>query len=313
LPLATFLQAPTVAELADVLRKKNWKPSWSSLVPIRAGGSKPPLFLMHSHGGNVLEYYPLAESLEADQPVYALQARGLDGHIIKDQSFEDMVQAHLAEMRSLQPEGPYFLGGYCLGGLLALEAARQLTALGEEVGLVALIQTMNPAYARFNPDLTLWHRAWYRATKRIDLELAYLHHRGGNHILERCRRTWDIAVAKTAITFDDWMDHGQGHGVRRGTSMAHTLELLAIEHEQARTRYELRPYNGTVLLFRASRQISGLMADSNLGWKDVLTGKLAVCEVPGHQETMLLEPNVSYLAKELTAHLHAAQHSSVSR
>jgi amino acid adenylation domain-containing protein len=310
LPLATFLQTPTIAELADVLRKKDWKPSWSSLVPLHAGGSKPPLFLMHSHGGNVLEYYPLAESMEADQPVYALQARGLDGHIVKDQSFEDMVEAHLTELRSLQPEGPYFLGGYCLGGLLALEAARQLRTLGEEVGLVVLIQTINPTYARFSPDLTLLHRAWYRATKRIDLELAYLHHRGGSHILERCRRTWDIALAKTAITFDNWRDEGNGR--RRATSMAHTLELLAIEHERARRRYELRPYNGSVLLFRASRQISGLMADSDLGWKDVLTGELAVREVPGHQETMLLEPNVSYLAKELTAQLHAVQHIPVA-
>ncbi len=307
LPLATFLQAPTIADLAEVLRKKDWKPSWSSLIPLRAGGSKPPFFLMHSHGGNVLEYYPLAESMEADQPVYALQARGLDGLIIKDQSIEVMVEAHLRELRSLQPEGPYFLGGYCLGGLLALEAARQLMVAGEEVGLVVLIQTINPTYARFRPDLAIWQRAWYRASKRIDLELAYLRYRGGNHILERGRRTRDVALARTAIAYDNW--RGDGHGRRTRTSVAHTLELLAIEHERARARYELRPYNGPVLLFRASRQIGGLLADSNLGWKDVLTGELTVCEVPGHQETMLLEPNVSFLAKELSIQLSAVQHS----
>jgi amino acid adenylation domain-containing protein len=310
LPLATFLQAPTIADLADVLRKEDWKPSWSSLVPIRAGGSKPPLFLMHSHGGNVLEYYPLAERLEADQPVYALQARGLDGHIIKDQSFEEMVASHLDELRSLQPEGPYFLGGYCLGGLLALEAARQLSELGQEVALVVLIQTINPTYARFNPDLTIFQRGWYRATKRIDLELAYLRHRGANHILERFRRTRDIALARTAITLDNLMSNG--HGSRKTTSMAHTLEVLAIEHDRARTRYVMRPYNGPVVLFRARRQLSGLMADSNLGWKEVLHGTLEVCDVPGHQETMLLEPNVSCLAKELTNQLRAAQQNSVT-
>jgi amino acid adenylation domain-containing protein len=98
LPLAIFLQAPTIADLANKLRKEDWKPSWSSLVPIRPGGSKPPLFLMHSHGGNVLEYYPLAEHMEADQPVYALQAHGLDGHIIQERSFEEMVDAHLVEL-----------------------------------------------------------------------------------------------------------------------------------------------------------------------------------------------------------------------
>jgi acyl carrier protein len=189
LPLATFLQAPTIGDLADVLRKEDWKPSWSSLVPIRAGGSKPPLFLMHSHGGNVLEYYPLAERLDADQPVYALQARGLDGHIIKDQSFEEMVEAYVAELRSLQPEGPYFLGGYCLGGLLALEAARQLSALGEEVALVVLIQTINPAYARFRPGLSA------TAARLVSCDEAHRPRVGisslsrGNHIVERGIRT----------------------------------------------------------------------------------------------------------------------------
>ncbi|MGO9087691.1 MAG: non-ribosomal peptide synthetase [Candidatus Sulfotelmatobacter sp.] len=310
LPLATFLQAPTIAHLADVLRKEDWKPSWSSLTPIRAGGAKPPLFLMHSHGGNVLEYYPLAKYLDADQPVYALQARGLDGHIRKDQSFEEMAEAHLAELRSLQPEGPYFLGGYCLGGLLALEAAHQLSIVGEEVALVVLIQSINPTYARFRPDLTIFQRGWYRTTKRIDLELEYLRHRGANHILERCRRTWDIALARTAITLDNRT--GNGHSQRKPRSMAYTLEMLAIEHDRARVRYVPRPYNGPVCLFRASKQLSGLMTDSTLGWKDVLNGDLKIFEVPGHQETMLSEPNVLCLAEKLTAQLHAVQQSPVS-
>jgi thioesterase domain-containing protein len=253
----------------------------------------------------VLEYYPLAQYLEADQPVYALQARGLDGHISKDQSVEDMARAHVAELRSLQPEGPYFLGGYCLGGLFALEAAQQLSAVGEEVALVILIQSINPTYARFRPDLTMFQRGWYRTTKRIDLELEHLHHRGTNHILERCRRTWDIAVARTAITFDNLIGNGHTQGKRR--SMAYTLELLAIEHDKARIRYVPRRYNGPVVLLRANKQLSGLMTDSTLGWKDVLNSNLEIREVPGHQETMLQEPNVSYLAKELTAQLHAAQ------
>ena len=310
LPLATFLQAPTVADLADVLRREDWKPSWSSLTPIRPGGSKPPLFLMHSHGGNVLEYYPLAKCLDADQPVYALQARGLDGNILKDQSFEAMVAAYLAELRSLQPEGPYFLGGYCLGGLLAFEAAQQLSAAGEEVALVVLIQTMNPTYARFSPNLTVFQRGWYRITKRVYLELEYLRQKGTNHIFERCRRTWDIARARTAIAFDNSM--GNGHGQQKRRSMAYTLEMLAIEHEKARLRYVARSYGGPVLLFRASKQLSGLMTDYTLGWKELLNGNLEICEVPGHQETMLSEPNVSRLAEKLTAHLHATQDTGIT-
>ena len=149
MPLATLLQAPTVGGLAEVLRKENWKPSWSSLVPLQPGGSKPPIFLIHSHGGNVLEYYPLANALGKDQPVYALQARGLDGNIVKNESLEEIATAYLKEIRSLQPDGPYILGGFCFGGLVALEAAQQLQAAGQKVALVVMIQTTHPRAQAF--------------------------------------------------------------------------------------------------------------------------------------------------------------------
>jgi len=305
LPLATLIQAPTIGDLADVLRKENWKPSWSALVPIRPGGSKPPLFLMHSHGGNVLEYYPLANLLEADQPVYALQARGLDGRIEKDPSLEKMAAAYLEELRILQPEGPYFLGGFCFGGLMALEAAQQLCAAGEEVALVVMIQTMHPASAFFKPNTSLFHRWWYRAAKRIDLERENLSHRGEVHLRERFRRSWDVARARTAIAFDNVM--GNRQIPRTNLSMPYILESLGIEHDKAFEKYVPRPYIGDVVLFRASKQLPGLAADLHLGWKDVLNGHLDVCEVPGHQQSMLIAPNVSRLAEELAARLQAVQ------
>ena len=154
LPLATLLQSPTVADLPTCCACPEKSPSWSSLVPIKAGGSRPPLFLMHSHGGNVLEYYPLANLLDPDQPVYGVQALGLDGRIQKNQSIEKITAIYLQEIRTLQPRGPYLLGGFCFGGLLALEAARQLTAAGEDVSAVVLLQTMHPAAARFESNTT---------------------------------------------------------------------------------------------------------------------------------------------------------------
>lgn len=74
------------------------------------------MFLFHSHGGNVLEYYPLVDLLDVDQPVYALHAKGLDGRILRDRSLEEMVSGYIEEIRSLQPEGPYYVGGFCFGG-----------------------------------------------------------------------------------------------------------------------------------------------------------------------------------------------------
>ena len=305
LPLATLLQAPTIAGLAELLRKEHWTPSWSSLVPLRPGGSRPPLVLMHAHGGNVLEYYPLVSRLESDQPVYAFQARGLDGRIVKNSSLEAMASAYVGELRRLQPAGPYFLGGFCFGGYLALEAAQQLTAAKQEVALVILIQSMHPDAFHFKPTTNLLQRIWYRTTKRINLELENLSNRGKGYLVERSRRAWDVARARTAIAFDNIFGRKAANPSR--LPMWYILEALAIEHGQALQKYVFRPYDGEVVLFRARKQLFGLSSDEYLGWQRVLHGKLDVCEVPGHQQTILSEPNVSHLAKELTSRLKAAQ------
>src|SRR6202158_4561706 len=199
LPLATLLEAPTIAELSKILRKENWVPSWSSLVPMRQGGSKPTLYLIHAHGGNVLEYQPLVNAMEADQPVFAFQARGLDCHITKNQTLEEMAAHYIEELRNFQPQGPYYLGGFCLGGMLALEAAQQLKAAGKEVALLVKIQSMHPAAYEFRPGTWVVRRFCSRLTRRINLERENLSHAGEGYIWERCLRAWDMFVARTRI------------------------------------------------------------------------------------------------------------------
>jgi amino acid adenylation domain-containing protein len=304
LPLATLLQAPTIAELSEVLRKENWKPSWNALVPIQPGGSKPPLFLVHSHGGNVLEYYPLASHLGEDQPVYALQARGLDGNIIADQSLEEMATIYIEELRSLQPTGPYFLGGFCFGGLLALEAAQQLIAAGEAVALVAMIQTTHPDSSQALSKTMFLRRWWRKGVKRFDLEWENMGHQGKGYLIERFRRSWDILRARTEIKFDRILGRDEVKPAKM--SMPRVLELLGAKHDKAFDRYHARPYAGNVVLFRATKQLPELAGDAYLGWKTVLPNML-VCEVIGHQQNILGEPKVKRLAQELAVYLHAAQ------
>ena len=301
LSLATLLQAPTIGDLASVLRKEQWTPSWSSLVPIRAGGSRPPLFLFHSHGGNVLEYYPLVDQLGVDQPVYAIQAIGLDGRILRNRSLEDMVSGYIDEIRSLQPEGPYFVGGFCFGGLAALEAAQQLSANGEEVAFVAMIQTTHPALTGFPSGMSRILRWWYGAKKRFDLERENFSYRGFSYLQERIRRNVDIGLARTAIAVDNLCGRNQQNLTSR--SVAYILEVLGIEHDRAYERYVPCSYAGDVVLFRSEIQLPGLMADRSLGWQDTLGAKLEICNVPGHQQNALIKPHVSRLAKELRARL----------
>jgi amino acid adenylation domain-containing protein len=305
LPLATLLQMPTVGDLASVLRKEQWVPSWSSLVPIRPGGSRPPLFLFHSHGGNVLEYYPLVDLLDSDQPVYALQAKGLDGSILKNRSLEEMVTGYLEEIRTLQPQGPYYIGGFCFGGLSALEAANQLSTCGEEVALVAMIQTVHPGLTTSLSNISGFPAWWDRVKKRWDLERENVANRGFSHIQDRMRRSFDTLTARSAIASDNLIGNNrQSHSSR---SMAYILEMLSIEHDKAYDRYQPKAYQGNAVLFRTEKQLSGLTAHRSLGWEELLGGKLEICNVPGHQQNVLADPNVSRLAEELMARLNSAQ------
>jgi thioesterase domain-containing protein/acyl carrier protein len=162
LPLATLFQAATVREIANLMRQEHWLAPWQALVAIQPKGSKPPIFYMHPGGGNVLVYRDLALNLGPEQPVYGLQARGLDGKISLHTPIEDKAAHFLAQIRTVQPEGPYFLAGLSHGGSIAWEMAQQLHAQGEKVALLALFDTLYPGYPQLLPpiprllDLLCW-------------------------------------------------------------------------------------------------------------------------------------------------------------
>ena len=147
-PLATLFQAPTIQTLAEVLSTSGWSPPWRSLVAIQPGDEKLPLFLIPGVGGNVLTFAQVARLLGPDQPVYGLQARGLDGRETPFSSIEDMASDYVSEMRSIQPKGPYQLGGACWGGSVAFEMAKQLIAANEQVSLLTLIDPSWPGPSR---------------------------------------------------------------------------------------------------------------------------------------------------------------------
>src|SRR5207249_8294245 len=165
LPLAMLFQAPTVKQLARVLRDEGWQADWSWLVLIQ-GGQRQPFFCVHAAGGNVLEYRDLARLLGPDQPFYGLQAKGLDGKSEPHTTIKEMASHYIREMRELQPEGPYLIGGRSSGGTIAFEMACQLSAAGQEVGLLALLDTYPAGYFKLLPGSgTLGQRASRYAKK----------------------------------------------------------------------------------------------------------------------------------------------------
>jgi aspartate racemase len=138
LPLSTLFQAPTIAQLAQLLSLDGVAQSWSSLVKIQPNGSNPPFFCVHEADGHVLCYRELANHLGPEQPFYGLQPQHVDGKWSFHSWIEDMASCYIQELLIVQPEGPYFLGGLCAGGIIAFEMAQQLQAQGQEVALLAL-------------------------------------------------------------------------------------------------------------------------------------------------------------------------------
>ena len=148
LPLATLFQAPTIAGLADVLTRANWTPPWQSLVAIQPSGSATPIFMVPGVGGNVLVFAKLAKLMGSEQPIYGLQARGLDGNEPPFTSVPEMAAHYVHAIRQVQPEGPYLMAGVCTGGLIVYEMAQQLATEGN-TATIFMLDTWHPeTYAR---------------------------------------------------------------------------------------------------------------------------------------------------------------------
>src|SRR6185369_12996311 len=143
-PLALLFQSPTVESLARSLQQQSEPPKWQTLVELQPGASTRPLFLVHPVGGNVLCYAQLVRQLGPSQAVYAFQAQGLDGETTPHEQIETMATQYLEAMLEVQPEGPYLLGGWSMGGAVAFEMAQQLRMRGERVAMLALLDSYVP-------------------------------------------------------------------------------------------------------------------------------------------------------------------------
>jgi amino acid adenylation domain-containing protein len=300
LPLATIIDAPTVEKLARILAKGEWSAFWSPLVAIQPEGSEPPFFCVHGHRGNVIGFHNLARYLGMEQPFYGLQAQGLDGKPVSDRRIPDMATNYVKEIRTVQPEGPYFLGGWCMGGLLAFEMAHLLQEKGEKVALVAMIDCNHPNNPEFLPNSTLLRRLIYSVIGRIDYEISFLRALGTkgklSYISTKIKTVMTVTQVKIEKVIESFL-------VKFHLSIPHSwaykLNALHEAHVKAIVSYEPRPYQGRVAIFRASKQPLGIYPDPTLGWSELIRGELELHEIAGHYLNIFLEPSVQVLAKKL--------------
>jgi acyl-CoA synthetase (AMP-forming)/AMP-acid ligase II/thioesterase domain-containing protein/NAD(P)-dependent dehydrogenase (short-subunit alcohol dehydrogenase family)/acyl carrier protein len=151
LPLATLFNAQTIEQLAQLLNESTESTLWSSLVAIQPNGSKPPLYCIHGAGGNILMYRQLIDYLGADQPLYGLQPKGLDGNETPIDRIQEMAELYVQQICDSQPKGPYYLIGLSVGGTIAFEMAQLLHRQGQKVAFLGLIDTLGPGYPKLLP------------------------------------------------------------------------------------------------------------------------------------------------------------------
>jgi thioesterase domain-containing protein/acyl carrier protein len=303
LPLATLFQAPTIRLLAQVLREEGWTAPWSSLVLLQNGGNRRPFFCVHAAGGNVLEYHELARLLGPDQPFYGLQAQGLDGKQPPHTTIKDMAAHYVKELREVQSEGPYFIGGRSSGGTIAFEMACQLRANGEQVALLALLDSYPAGYFKLLPGSgSYWQRA-QRQLRKIQSHSQNLQQLTATAKLRYVFGKLKYAPAKTKHKI-----YRRAYKIyqRIGRPLPGVLKNIEEINFAAVKDYVPQVYPGRASLFLASDDLTAAY-DVEVGWQGLVAGGLEKVRISGNHLDIVKEPHVRTLAEKLRACLDRAQ------
>jgi thioesterase domain-containing protein len=256
---------------------------WRALVTVQRGGDRLPFFCVHGAGGNVLNFHDLSRGMNRAQPFYGLQASGVDGVSRPHATIGEMARAYLAEVRERQPHGPYLLGGYSAGGIVAFEMARLLTGAGDRVGLLALLDTRHPRAPIQRMDL---------ATR-----LARFRDEGVGYVFDAFRRRRDDAQRKKDLREID-------RRLARGETVPFELRNahLVQNFRSAAAAYCPAPWPGRATLFRAE-EIPYIYraAGPAYGWDLDVLGGVEIVAMPGDHRTLLLGRNAEPLGRALDA------------
>ena len=342
IPTAALFQTQSLQELAQVVDRASERPSlvapggsdrfargrrasnWDSLVPLKADGSKEPVFLVHDADGETVLYLNLARHLDADRPVYGLRPYSKASAPILHTRIPEMAAYYVEKMRAIQPQGPYCVGGLCAGGVLAFEIACQLQARGEEVALVALLDAPEPQA----PDIE--GRITRQRLSRFSQLCSQATQMGGagkwfylaGAALQKIAKTLTYEIGKKISQLQNEVGVAlYRQCLDRGLPTPGFLQNIPVRtiYEFAAREYTPAAYRGDVVLFRATETV--IVGDASIddtpyiekksdplfGWGPRVKGEIEVCDVPGGHSSCLQEPYARVLATKIESYIETKQ------
>jgi thioesterase domain-containing protein/acyl carrier protein len=299
LPLSALIEGPTIEQLATVVNQSTDK-IWSSLVAIQPNGTKRPFFCVPGIGGNVTDFYQLAQQLGKKQPFYGLQAVGLDGKSTPYSNIEEMATHYIREMQTVQPQGPYLLGGHSFGALVAFEMCQQLHR--HDVALLVIFDMMAPHC--FNKPISAdWDDAKWL------FEAARVIERGLGKPVKVSYEALQTLDSESQLNYL-LQQFKKASFLPPDADKTHILGFIDVYKANFRMDYRPKDSKPTrIILFKASEVIKeyknkdwyNSSADPTWGWSRYAEGLVDILMVPGDHFTMMNQPQVQVLADKLRA------------
>lgn len=314
IPLDAFVAAPTPAHIASLIAADGPVRIFDPVVALCTSGDRPPLFLVHPIGGNVLCYLNLVKHLPVDQPVYALQAAGAEPGAAPLRTMSDLAASYVASIRRVRSTGPYIVGGWSFGGYVAVEMARQLP--DDELASLILLDTTaigeGPHPVVPETDLITWFFG------ELLLEA---------HGIDATRMSFEPTGANRDDLFDSTLRHAIEAGivpVESSPQLIRRLFEIFRANYEATLDYRHEPLDRDITLLRSigelpaeiagpHRVVGSMFASPTNGWERLTPRSLRVIEVAGDHLSMMSEPDVADVAAKLAAELAAVEFVSEER
>ena len=315
IPLASLIQNSTVRTFAPLLSSDKKDSFWQCLVPIRPKGTKTPLFLIHGAGLNILLYQSLTRHLKDDRPIYAFQAKGLDGRQELSNDIEEMADDYIEEIKKIQPNGPYMLLGFSLGGFIAYDMAKKLAAQGNEVGFAGVIDSVSSMAIHIHSALRQklfkmkvllikpFYVTWLLLKEPMD---------GKKQLLKNKFKSIRFSILYRLIKLGIMKEKERTIKIEEGKPMflSDNVEMMMTE---ALTNYEITPASIQLDLFRAGKPTFYIPNRRDYGWSRFALRGVVVHTLPSEHSRIFAPPNDKHFAEVLDQRLDEIEAKNIRK